>query len=56
MTALGLPDLGTVLPVPSSVPAGHATSLAPLHPQLFIAEQSGLLARWPNARNATSWQ
>lgn len=57
MTALGLSDLGTVLPAPpGSKPSGHGDAAAVLHPQLFINEQSGLLARWPNARNQTSWQ
>jgi hypothetical protein len=46
MTTLGLDDLGTVLPGGAGL----------LHPQLFINEQSGLLARWPNARNQSSWQ
>ena len=56
MTALGLIDLGTVLPDSSKPPSGHALGLAPLHPQLFIGEQVGWLARWPNAINLTSWQ
>ena len=46
MTALGLADLGTVLP----------TAQGALHPQLFISQQSGMLARWPDSRNQTSWQ
>ena len=41
MTALGLTDLGPVLPDSSKPPSGHALGLAPLHPQLFISEQVG---------------
>ena len=78
MTALGLTDLGTVLPSAGSTPE-HPLAGSDLHPQLFIAEQAGWvrfesgfferfsiglgltiwtaqLARWPNARNLTSWQ
>ena len=55
LTALGLEDLGTVLPTKPNASAGHKYA-GVLHPQLFIAQQSSLLARWPNARNQTSWQ
>jgi len=57
LTALGMEDLGTVLPAASG-PAGHPElgATPPLHPQLFVAEASNWLARWPNARNLTSWQ
>jgi parallel beta-helix repeat protein len=55
LTALGLTDLGTVLPAAASGGSSHQYT-GILHPQLFIAQQSGLLARWPNARNQTAWQ
>lgn len=54
LTALGLADLGTVLPAPPNR-SGHEYA-GVLHPQLFVSQRSGLLARWPNARNQTSWQ
>jgi hypothetical protein len=59
MTALGLADLGTVLPAKAAAaPAGHPklAGSPPLHPQLFINQHAGWLARWPNAKNQTSWQ
>ena len=55
MTALGLADLGTVLPSGPQTAGGAP----PLHPQLFLGEQqTGVLARWPNIRlanNTVQW-
>jgi hypothetical protein len=57
LTALGLADLGTVLPVqpkPKGAISHEFTGALP--PQLFMGRHMGMLARWPNARNQTSWR
>jgi hypothetical protein len=55
MTAMGLADLGTVLPTSAGTSGtGHETLGQLLHPQLFIGEQAGLCKRSRHTLLATS--